>query len=237
MLERLLKPTTTGDSKDQSNVRRSMKRPRDETSPVDSKSDVKTIAENNKTTSVTTNGIEKSVPMKVEPTTPSVKKHETDFDELPDDDMDFSILDDEENQFNEHVADAVTKEEATIKAEQIKVGLLKKEKENFEKLMSNWENSFTVDNDDDDALLGSIDVEAAQATVTNSVDGKSTLKFWYWDAYEDPIKLPGKIFLFGKMASDQNPKEFKSVCITVENVNRCLYMLPRRYVSLIYLKI
>lgn len=226
-----MKPTTNGDSKDQSNVRRSMKRPRDEISPVESKPGVKSIVENNESTSRTTNGIEKSCAVKVEPTTPSAKKQDGGFNELNDDDMDFSILDDEENQFNEHIADTAAKEEANIKAEQIKAGLLKKEKENFEQLMSNWEDSFTNDNDDDDALLGLIDVEATQAVVTNSVDGKSTLKFWYWDAYEDPIKLPGKIFLFGKMASDQNPKEFKSVCITVENVNRCLYMLPRQYVS------
>lgn len=231
MLERLLKPTVNGDSKDQLSVRRSLKRPRDETSPTDTKPDIDSIPTNNQTPRATTNGTEKPFPIKMEPPTPSVEKIDADLSEFADDDMDFSILDDEENQFNDHVVETSETKEPNVKAEQIKAELLKKETENFEKLMSNWENNFTNENDDDDELLGSIDVDATQATFTSSVDGKSTMKFWYWDAFEDPIKLPGKIFLFGKMVSDKNPKEFKSVCITVENVNRCLYFLPRKYVS------
>lgn len=231
MLERLLKPTVNGDSKDQLSVRRSLKRPRDETSPTDTKPDIDSIPTNNQTPRATTNGTGKPFPIKMEPPTQSVEKIDADLSEFADDDMDFSILDDEENQFNDHVAEISETKEPNVKAEQIKAELLKKETENFEKLMSNWENNFTNGNDDDDELLGSIDVDATQATVTSSVDGKSTMKFWYWDAFEDPIKLPGKIFLFGKMVSDKNPKEFKSVCITVENVNRCLYFLPRKYVS------
>lgn len=230
MLERLLKPTVNGDSKDQSNVRRSLKRPRDEVSPID-KPVIDSLSENDEITNITTNGTGNLCPIKTEATTPSVKENDIDSNELPDDDMDFSMLDDEENQFNEHVSEITTIEESNIKAEQIKAHLLKKETENLEKLMSNWENNFSNENDDDDELLGSIDVDAAKTTVTSTVDGKSILRFWYWDAYEDVIKLPGKIFLFGKMVSDKNPKEFKSVCITVENVNRCLYFLPRKYVS------
>lgn len=233
MLERLLKPTVNGDSKEQSNVRRSMKRPRDEISPIDIKPDIDPLSECNQIPSISANGTEKKHPIKMEPSTPSAKKNETESNELPDVDMDFSILDDEENQFNEHETSVI--EESNIKAEQIKAEFLKKETENFEKLMSNWENNFTNENDEDDELLGSIDVDAAQTAVQSTVDGKSTLRFWYWDAYEDPIKLPGKIYLFGKMVSDKNPKEFKSVCITVENVNRCLYFLPRKYVSSVIL--
>lgn len=242
MIERLLKSTANGSSKEQSNSRQTVKRPREETSPIESKTAINSVAESNSNANSTKNGMEKSAAVKTEPVTPSVKKNEANLSELPHDDiddMDFSMLDDEENQFSQHTTDTTheTKEtnginESNIKAKQIKAELLKKENENYAKLLSNWENDFADENDDDDDLLGSIDVEAAQNTITSSADGKSSMKFWYWDAYEDPVKLPGKIFLFGKMASDKNPKEFKSVCVTIENVNRCLYLLPRKYVGL-----
>lgn len=221
MLERLLKPS----AKDQSNVRRSMKRPRDTTSPTESTLNATPAKIQNSHS--TSNGIKSQIPLKAEPATPSVKDEASD---LNDDDIDFSMLDDEENQFNESTADTSTSNESHIKSEQIKADLLKQENENYAKLISTWENNFANENDDDDELLGSIDVNTAEASITSTVDGKSAMKFWYWDAYEDPIKLPGKLFLFGKMVSDQNPKEFKSVCVTIENVNRCLYLLPRQYV-------
>lgn len=231
MLERLLKSTKNAE---QTNANRSLKRPREETTTVDS-----LPISNQKPT----NGIEKSAAFKTEPQTPNVTLNEA--NDFPDDDIIMSMLDDD--QFDEHLADlpatngtAIKTEEIKIeqikaeqmKAEQIKAELVKKENETYAKLLSNWEN---VENDDDDELLGSVDVDAAQASVTNSMDGKSSLKFWYWDAFEDPIKLPGKVFLFGKMVSDKNPNEFKSVCVTVEKVYRCLYFLPRKFVSLTFL--
>lgn len=232
MLERLLKPTVNGSAKDQSNIRRSMKRPRDETSPVEIKSEIESTPVKMPNTHSVTNGIGKSnAAIKAEPATPSVA-NDVEMKELIDDDLDFSMLDDAENQFNEQTNDTTTSTsvESKVKTEQIKADLLKKENENYAKLLLNWENNFSDEKDDDDELLGSIDVDGTQASITNTVDGKSSMKFWYWDAYEDPIKLPGKIFLFGKMVSDQNPKEFKSVCITIENVYRCLHLLPRKYV-------
>lgn len=231
MLERLLKKNANDSiSNDQSAAsRRQMKRPRDETSPVETKTDIDSMPAKVHIPHIKMNDVEKPNQIKVEPVTPSVKKNDFDGD-----DMDFSMLDDEENQFDEQM-DTSASNESNVKAEQIKIDLIKKENECYAQLFSNWEsNSFANENDDDDALLGSIDVDAAQISIANTVDGKSSMKFWYWDAYEDPFKMPGKIFLFGKIVSDQNPKEFKSVCVTVENVNRCLYLLPRKYVSFIF---
>lgn len=228
MLERLLKPSVVnGNTKDSSNVRLSMKRPHAEISPTDTKPMINSSLKS-------TNG----AAMKSEPQTPTTKMHDLSMSELhDDDDMDFSILDDEENQFNDQnvatsTAPSASTDASLDKAKQIKEELMRKENETYAKLLSNWENGDSAEtNDADDELLGSFDVDAAQATVINNVDGNSSLKFWYWDAYEDLIKLPGKLFLFGKMISDKNPKEYKSVCVTVENVNRCLYLLPRKYVS------
>lgn len=245
MLERLLKPSANSITRDQSGIRRSVKRPREEPAASEKSS----MPEKKFNSDTTGSGFDRRVRVKAEPPTPNTTMTNNDLDVL-NDDMDFSMLDDEENQFNEHVADTSAKlvndnavkaeakaeqdKEDRAKAEQIKAELQKKENENYAKLLSNWGSDFKNENDDDDQLLGAFDVEATQASVVNSVDGKSSMKLWYWDAYEDPIKMPGKIFLFGKMVSEQNPNEFKSVCVTIENVNRCLYLLPRHYVCILF---
>lgn len=245
MLERLLKPPTmNGSAKAPSTINSSLKRPRDETSPVEQKEiAISTPAKNRPSNA---NDPIKYEPVKNEPITPSTHNSRNNITEFDDDDMDFSMLEDEENQFSQNMEDTSVKKEVKTEpeptkieqrdAEQIKADLIKKDNENYAKLLSNWESNFTNENDDDDELLGSIDVEAAQTAITSSVDGKSTMKFWYWDAFEDPMKMPGKIFLFGKMASAENPKEFKSVCVTVEKVERCLYLLPRKYVCITLLQ-
>lgn len=161
-----------------------------------------------------TNDVE---PVKDEPKTESIPVDEYN------DDMDFSILEDDENQFT-----LTETQQTVVKTTEI----LKKETENYENLLSNWENICNAENDDDDQLLGSIDETGATQQISNSVDGKTAMKFWFWDAWEEPVKFPGKVFLFGKVQSDQNPNEYKSVCVTVENVERCLYLLPRGEVSL-----
>lgn len=138
------------------------------------------------------------------------------------DDMDFSILEDDENQFTSD----------NVKAEQLKKEIAAKELQNYESILSNWEsigNNENVDLDED-ALLGTIDADALALT-DDSGSNKKVLKFWFWDAWEDPIKFPGKVFLFGRAPIENNPKEFRSVCVTIENVERNLYVLPRRFVS------
>ena len=137
------------------------------------------------------------------------------------DDMDFSILEDDENQFEEAEAQTVKKE----KEEAVK----KSATETYENLLTNWEN---ICNEEDDELLGSV-VEEDLQNITKTIGKELEMKFWFWDAWEDPVKFPGKVFLFGRVPSKQDPKEFNSVCIAIENVERCLYLLPREYVSVL----
>lgn len=141
------------------------------------------------------------------------------------DDMDYSILEDDENQFGENQVDE-KKEIAVAKTDNTKV---KNNAENFETVLSTWESICKNDdkNDDDDDLLSSVDVGESISQAT----GSKEMKFWFWDAWEEPVKFPGKVYLFGKTISEKNPKEFQSVCIKVENVDRCLYVLPRKRVS------
>ena len=63
-----------------------------------------------------------------------------------------------------------------------------------------------------------------------------TMKFFYWDAWSDQIKRPGEVFMFGKVevpTVGNKPKEYKSIMVQVENVDKVLYLLPRPFVRFI----
>lgn len=148
------------------------------------------------------------------------------------DDMDFSMLEDDENQFSE---DVVAEKKVTAVPPKPTLAApappkpLKSDADNFQSVLSNWENICNTNDgkaDADDDLLSAVDVGESISQAT----GAKEIKFWLWDAWEDPIKFPGKVYLFGKTPSEQNPQEFRSVCITIENVDRCLYVLPRKQV-------
>lgn len=65
------------------------------------------------------------------------------------------------------------------------------------------------------------------------------MNFYYWDAWADQMKCPGEIYLFGKVevpGKNKNIPEYQSICVHIENVDRCLYLLPRTHVSLFSLK-
>lgn len=213
MLERVLKAS---EKNQQSCMRRSVKRSREETElrsekPTTIVSPKIELNAKDHTNSTTTN----------DPETSCIKNNDIDHNEF-NDDMDFSMLEDDENQFSN---DESTAEKAN---ELIKTGKIKEDlNESYANVLLNWEKNCKVDNnvDDDDELLSTIDVDA--------FDEQTTMKFWYLDAYEDPFKFPGKVFLFGRMPVETNVKEFKSVCVTVENVDRSLYLLPREYVRLL----
>jgi len=53
------------------------------------------------------------------------------------------------------------------------------------------------------------------------------MSFYWIDAYEEP-NLPGTVFLFGKVGMADT---FVSCCVTVKNIQRCLYLLPRKKVK------
>ncbi|XP_046392604.1 DNA polymerase alpha catalytic subunit [Ischnura elegans] len=52
-------------------------------------------------------------------------------------------------------------------------------------------------------------------------EGEDVLRFFWWDALEGP---PGTVYLFGKVKSGDS---FFSCCVTVKNLERQIYLLPR----------
>lgn len=153
-------------------------------------------------------------------------------------DMDYSILDDEENQFDASGADApktaaeptAEKSAAAIAAEAT-AAKLDEESDAFEKLVQNWENTCSIQ----DSIAEDFADAADEDFEIDTNDDAAPVRFWFWDAWEDAYKCPGQIFLFGKIAvpskssSSKSAPEYKSACIKIENIDRCLYLLPREF--------
>ena len=51
------------------------------------------------------------------------------------------------------------------------------------------------------------------------------IDFFWFDAYEDPVRKPGQIYLFGKTLNQRN--EWQSICVLIRNIQRTMYILPR----------
>ncbi|XP_017081983.2 DNA polymerase alpha catalytic subunit [Drosophila eugracilis] len=171
--------------------------------------------------------------------TPTVKKEpapekppakEATEDPFSDNDMDFSCLDDDENQFDvekEQPKKTTQTKTAAEKTSSLKVvekvtpkkepaGSPKEsEPEDMSKLLSNWESICQMDDDFEKSVL--------TAEQESPISADKQLRFWCWEAWEDPVKLPGEVFLFGRTADGV------SVCVRVQNINRVLYLLPRQF--------
>ncbi|XP_076636493.1 DNA polymerase alpha catalytic subunit isoform X2 [Colletes latitarsis] len=66
--------------------------------------------------------------------------------------------------------------------------------------------------------------------VTTNINQEEVFRFYWWDAYEDPFKQPGVVYLFGKVFVPA-VKEYCSCCLTIKNVPRRIYLLPRVHVK------
>lgn len=60
------------------------------------------------------------------------------------------------------------------------------------------------------------------------VNGERILRLFWFDAFEDHLKQPGIVFLFGKVWAE-SAKQHVSCCVSVRNIERRVYLLPRRY--------
>lgn len=62
---------------------------------------------------------------------------------------------------------------------------------------------------------------------------QDSMKMWMWDAWADQQKRPGEIFLFGKVLGNKGvgKADYQSICVQIENVEKCLFLLPREHVS------
>lgn len=139
--------------------------------------------------------------------------------DFPDDDIDFSNLQDNNAQFEKVTEDANDGSKISPKKNmQLKAAPVK-DADHLQNLLSNWEQICQMDNFEEETTNGENDF------TSNTMGKEDTVKFWYWEAWEDPNKCPGEVFMFGRTS------ENKSICVRVGKIDRVLYLLPRKYVN------
>ncbi|XP_067669020.1 DNA polymerase alpha catalytic subunit-like [Haliotis asinina] len=108
---------------------------------------------------------------------------------------------------------AVKEEKPTVKTEPVTNG---------EFLSTGWGNVKM----EEPMTVTDVQVDSSQLPLTTNENGDQVLRFYWLDAYEDHYKQPGVIFLFGKVWID-SAKTHVSCCVTVKNIERRVYFLPR----------
>ncbi|XP_071492723.1 DNA polymerase alpha catalytic subunit-like [Diadema antillarum] len=91
---------------------------------------------------------------------------------------------------------------------------------------SGWETIKGEVEEDEEDIKVNIQVDASTLPLTTNEDGEQILRMYWLDAYEDPFKQPGTVFLFGKVWIKE-AKSHVSCCVAVKNIERCVYLLPR----------
>ncbi|KAF2880378.1 hypothetical protein ILUMI_25794 [Ignelater luminosus] len=94
-----------------------------------------------------------------------------------------------------------------------------------EQLLSGWE---TMQEGTSNSVEVEINIDKLKIPTVINDQGKQVFRFFWWDAFEDPAKRPGEVFLFGKTYCEA-AKAYVSCCVVVRNIERKLYLLPRTH--------
>ncbi|PIO77205.1 DNA polymerase [Teladorsagia circumcincta] len=70
-----------------------------------------------------------------------------------------------------------------------------------------------------------VDVVAGSEAFYVKEDGQQMIRMYWLDAYEDPVKHSGTVYLFGRV--NVNGNKWASCCVTVKNIFRQVFFLPR----------
>ncbi|KAK7084492.1 DNA polymerase alpha catalytic subunit [Halocaridina rubra] len=75
-------------------------------------------------------------------------------------------------------------------------------------------------------VVKDIQLDSSKLPLTMNGEGEQVLRFYWLDAFEDHYKQPGIVFLFGKIWID-SVQSYASCCVSVKNIERRIYILPR----------
>ena len=78
------------------------------------------------------------------------------------------------------------------------------------------------------SISGDIQVDSGSLPTITNEKGESILRMYWLDAYEDPFKHPGTVWLFGKVWIE-SVKAYASCCLTIQNIHRSVYLLKRDF--------
>ncbi|XP_054015194.1 DNA polymerase alpha catalytic subunit [Hylaeus anthracinus] len=98
------------------------------------------------------------------------------------------------------------------------------ESEIFNKIL---DTEFTMQTSD---IEVSVDATELPLPLITNGNKEEVFRFYWWDAYEDPFKQPGVVYLFGKVFVP-SIKAYCSCCLTVKNIPRRIYLLPRVHIK------
>ncbi|KAK2584167.1 hypothetical protein KPH14_006597 [Odynerus spinipes] len=102
--------------------------------------------------------------------------------------------------------------------------ILKEDSEIFDHI---WDSEFGTQVKNIEISVENTDVSIP--FIKNS-SGEQIFRFYWWDAYEDYFRQPGIVYLFGKVYIPAT-ETYYSCCLTVKNVPRRIYLLPREYIK------
>ncbi|KAJ1117106.1 hypothetical protein NDU88_005306 [Pleurodeles waltl] len=83
-----------------------------------------------------------------------------------------------------------------------------------------------MDGEGSESVVTDIQVDTSSLPLVTEVGGDQVFRFYWLDAYEDMYSQPGVVYLFGKVWIE-SAKAHVSCCVTVKNVERTVYILPR----------
>ncbi|XP_075377020.1 DNA polymerase alpha catalytic subunit isoform X4 [Mycteria americana] len=83
-----------------------------------------------------------------------------------------------------------------------------------------------IDEDEADLVVAEVQLDPNLLPLVNGENDDQVLRFYWLDAYEDQYSQPGVVFLFGKVWIE-SANTYVSCCVTVKNIERTVYLLPR----------
>lgn len=82
--------------------------------------------------------------------------------------------------------------------------------------------------EEETAAPAEVQVDSSQLPLVEGPEGEMVFRFYWLDAFEDQYNQPGVVYLFGKVWIE-SAKSHISCCVTVKNIERTMYLLPREF--------
>ena len=122
------------------------------------------------------------------------------------------------------------KEEVEVKVED--VTLSETQSRGFaaasEKKLSCESNGWLNSGSGTQAVAQDVTIDTSKLPLVKTEEGEDVLRMYWLDAFEDPYKHPGTVWLFGKVYVEQ-AKQFVSACVTVKNIPRRVFFVQREF--------
>jgi DNA polymerase alpha subunit A len=83
-------------------------------------------------------------------------------------------------------------------------------------------------------LLSSSNYDVTDVSIDTSklpflnVDGRDILRIYWLDAFEDYLKQPGVVYLFGKVWVE-SASAYVSCCLTIKQIEKRIFVVPRKF--------